>query len=79
MIQSDHEIRERIATYGIAKENKVDEKSDEISNIANNSHIYQDAQAICESYNAILATYDEVEYVTSHCRIVIERHLSIQS
>lgn len=33
----------------------------EVYNIANNLYTYDDAQAICDSYGARLATYDEVE------------------
>jgi hypothetical protein len=33
----------------------------EVFNISNNLYTYDDAQAICKSYNSRLATYDEVE------------------
>jgi len=34
---------------------------EEVFNIGNNLYTYEDAQAICKSYDARLATYDEVE------------------
>jgi hypothetical protein len=34
---------------------------DEVFNIAGNSYTYEDAQAICKSYGASLATYDQIE------------------
>ena len=33
----------------------------EVFNIANNIYTFDDAQAVCKSYNARLATYDEIE------------------
>ena len=35
--------------------------TDEVFNIANNIYTYDDAQAVCKSFDARLATYDEVE------------------
>ena len=35
--------------------------SNEVFNISNNLYTYEDAQAICKSYDATLATYDQVE------------------
>jgi hypothetical protein len=39
----------------------VDDPKSEVFNISNNLYTYEDAQAICKSYNASLATYDQVE------------------
>jgi hypothetical protein len=39
--------------------NKV--RGEEVFNIANNMYTYDDAQAICKSYGARLATYDDIE------------------
>jgi hypothetical protein len=39
----------------------VDDPTSEVFNISNNLYTYEDAQAICKSYNATLATYDQVE------------------
>ncbi len=36
-------------------------KKDEVFNISNNLYTYEDAQAVCKSYGARLATYDEIE------------------
>jgi hypothetical protein len=36
-------------------------KPDEVFNISNNLYTYDDAQAICKSYGARLATYDDIE------------------
>jgi len=38
-----------------------DDPESEVFNIANNKYTYEDAQAICKSYDASLATYDQVE------------------
>lgn len=44
------------------KDAKVEPKSaDEVFNISNNLYTYEDAQAVCKSYGARLATYDEIE------------------
>jgi len=43
------------------KEDKVDEVGEEVFNISNNLYTYDDAQAICTSYGARLATYKEME------------------
>lgn len=40
--------------------NKTTSK-EEVFNISNNLYSYSDAQAICKSYNARLATYDDIE------------------
>lgn len=40
---------------------KVDEVGNEVFHISNNLYSYDDAQAICISYGARIATYDEVE------------------
>jgi len=37
------------------------EKEEEVFNIKNNLYTYEDAQAVCKSYGARLATYDEIE------------------
>ena len=44
------------------EDKKIDVNSDEVFNIANNLYTYQDAQAICKSFDSRLATYDEVEH-----------------
>lgn len=41
--------------------NEVTVKTDEVFNISNNLYTYDDAQAICNSYGARLANYDEIE------------------
>ena len=38
-----------------------DDPEHEVFNIANNKYTYEDAQAICKSYDASLATYDQIE------------------
>ena len=43
------------------KGNTVVSQPDEVFNISNNLYSYDDAQAICSSYNAKLATYDQIE------------------
>jgi len=43
------------------KEDNVDEVGEEVFNISNNLYTYEDAQAICTSYGARLATYKEME------------------
>ena len=43
------------------KGNTVVTQPDEVFNISNNLYTYDDAQSICTSYGARLATYDEVE------------------
>ena len=37
------------------------EQGDEVFNVSNNLYTYEDAQAICTSYDAKLATYDQIE------------------
>ena len=39
----------------------VDNPDAEVFNISNNIYTYDDAQAICKSYDASLATYDQIE------------------
>jgi hypothetical protein len=39
----------------------VSHEPNEVFNIANNLYTYEDAQAICKSYDATLATYDQME------------------
>jgi len=43
------------------KGNVVATQPDEVFNISNNLYTYDDAQAICSSYDAKLATYDQIE------------------
>ena len=43
------------------KGNVVPKQPDEVFNISNNLYTYDDAQAICSSYDAKLATYDQIE------------------
>jgi len=43
------------------KGNVVPTQPDEVFNISNNLYTYDDAQAICSSYDAKLATYDQIE------------------
>lgn len=38
-----------------------DDPEHEVFNISNNKYTYEDAQAICKSYDATLATYDQIE------------------
>jgi hypothetical protein len=40
---------------------KIDEVGNEVFHISNNLYTYDDAQSICVSYGARIATYDEVE------------------
>jgi len=40
---------------------KTDSKEEEVFNIATNIYTYDDAQAVCKSFNGRLATYDEIE------------------
>jgi len=42
-------------------EKKIDEVGNEVFHVSNNLYSYDDAQAICTSYGARIATYDEVE------------------
>jgi len=42
-------------------EQKIDEVGNEVFHVSNNLYSYDDAQAICTSYGARIATYDEVE------------------
>ena len=44
------------------EDKKIDVNNDEVFNVANNLYTYQDAQAICQSFDSRLATYDEVEH-----------------
>jgi len=46
---------------GKGKEKKPVVKGDEVFNIGNNKYTYEDAQSICKSYGARLATYDDIE------------------
>ena len=39
----------------------TDDPESEVFNISNNKYTYEDAQAICKSYDASLATYDQIE------------------
>jgi len=39
----------------------TDDPESEVFNISNNKYTYDDAQAICKSYDATLATYDQIE------------------
>lgn len=43
------------------KGNTVPTQPNEVFNISNNLYTYDDAQAICSSYDAKLATYDQIE------------------
>ena len=43
------------------KGNVVPTQPDEVFNISNNLYTYDDAQAICSSYDAKLASYDQIE------------------
>jgi hypothetical protein len=42
-------------------EKKIDEVGNEVFHVSNNLYSYDDAQSICTSYGARMATYDEVE------------------
>jgi hypothetical protein len=48
-----------IASNNVASTSVPDKE--EVFNVANNLYTYDDAQAICKSFDARLATYDEVE------------------
>jgi len=41
-------------------------QKDEVFNISNNLYTYDDAQAICSSYGAKIATYDQIEDAYNH-------------
>lgn len=43
------------------KKPEPESKGEEVFNIGNNRYTYEDAQTICKSYGARLATYDEIE------------------
>jgi hypothetical protein len=44
-----------------AHETKIDEVGNEVFHVSNNLYSYDDAQSICTSYGARIATYDELE------------------
>ena len=46
--------------------NTVASKPDEVFNISNNLYTYDDAQAICKSYGARLANYEDIEDSYNH-------------
>lgn len=48
-------------TKADVSEKKIHEVGNEVFHISNNLYSYDDAQAICTSYGARIATYDEVE------------------
>jgi hypothetical protein len=55
----------------VAEETKVPEvtkppNKDEVFNISNNLFTYDDADKVCKSFNARLATYDEIEDAYAH-------------
>jgi len=50
-----------ISGGSIGKTPSAGPKRDEVFNIGNNLYTYDDAQAICKSFDARLATYDEIE------------------
>ena len=45
----------------VSEKKKIDEVGNEVFHVSNNLYSYDDAQAICMSYGARIATYDEVE------------------
>jgi len=45
----------------ISYKNTISSPSGEVFNISNNLYTYDDARAICKSYGARLATYDDIE------------------
>jgi len=45
----------------VTDEKNIDEVGNEVFHVSNNLYSYDDAQAICTSYGARIATYDEVE------------------
>ena len=45
----------------VTDEKKIDEVGNEVFHVSNNLYSYDDAQAICISYGARMATYDELE------------------
>jgi hypothetical protein len=49
------------SSFGNASSSNVSVQLDEVFNIGNNMFTYDDAQSVCASYGARLATYDEVE------------------
>jgi hypothetical protein len=53
-------VEEKPVPIGV-KGNAVLTQPDEVFNISNNLYTYEDAQAICSSYNAKLATYEQIE------------------
>jgi hypothetical protein len=55
-----------IISGNIISGNVIVKKPDEVFNISNNLYSYDDAQAICTSYGARLANYDEIEDAYNH-------------
>jgi hypothetical protein len=57
------EVKGNVKTTGntVASSNTVKIQANEVFNISNNMYTYDDAQSVCKSMGARLATYDEVE------------------
>ena len=55
--ETDTEIETKASTT----DTTTPTKKEEVFNISNNKLSYREAQAVCKSYDARLATYDEVE------------------
>jgi hypothetical protein len=57
----NHEKKKDDKQPDVSDEKKIDEVGNEVFHVSNNLYSYDDAQAICTSYGARIATYDEVE------------------
>ena len=59
--KNKHEKKNKDESVKSVDENKINEVGNEVFHVSNNLYSYDDAQAICTSYGARIATYDEVE------------------
>jgi hypothetical protein len=59
-------ISGNVISGNVLSGNIIAKKPDEVFNISNNLYSYDDAQAICTSYGARLANYDEIEDAYNH-------------
>ena len=59
--KKDEKKKNEKKTKADVSEKKIDEVGNEVFHVSNNLYSYDDAQAICTSYGARIATYDELE------------------
>jgi hypothetical protein len=59
--EKNHEKKKEDKQSTVTDEKKIDEVGNEVFHVSNNLYSYDDAHAICISYGARMATYDEVE------------------